>query len=693
MITARFFRFYLPVLLIVALFACAGCADKKVVAPTLTPATATPGSTIDPDIPLIPREVLFGNPDRASVAISSDGKYISWLGPLDGVLNVWVAPVDNLAAAKPVTEDRGRGIRGYFWAHTNRHILYVQDKDGDENWRVYVVDLQTGDARDLTPLEDVKARIYAVSQKFPQEIMVGLNDRDPHLHDVYRVNIVTGDRNLVTLNTGFLSFSIDDDYNVRFAMRMTPDGGSELLKPKTDGSWESFMKIGLEDSLTTAPVGFDKTGTKLYLLDSRNRNTAALVRLDLETGEMTLIAENDKADLSGALVHPTKKKVEAVAFTYERKQWQILDDAVKPDLDYLRTVADGDAEVVGRTLDDKHWMVAYVMDRGPVRYYLYDRDAKKATFLFTNRKEMENLPMTTMHPATIQSRDGLNLVNYVSLPIGADSDGDGVPDQPLPTVLHVHGGPWSRVTWGYNPIHQWLTNRGYAVLDVNFRGSTGFGKAFLNAGNKQWGAKMHDDLIDSVQWAIKQGIAQPDSVAIFGGSYGGYATLVGVTMTPDVFACGVDIVGPSNLITLLESVPPYWQPMINVFTNRVGDHRTPEGRKLLRSRSPLTYVDNITKPLLIGQGANDPRVKQRESDQIVQAMTAKQIPVTYVLYPDEGHGFHRPENRMSFFAVAEAFLAQVLGGRTEPFGTDFEGSSITVPVGGQNIPGLMDALP
>jgi dipeptidyl aminopeptidase/acylaminoacyl peptidase len=406
-----------------------------------------------------------------------------------------------------------------------------------------------------------------------------------------------------------------------------------------------------------------------------------------------LLAEDSRSDTSDFMIHPTEKNVQAVAFTYERKQWQVLDDAIADDLAYLRTVADGDVEVVSQTLDDRYWIICYIMDDGPVRYYLYDRDAQNAQFLFTGRKELEDAPLAKMHPVVIQSRDALNLVSYYTLPLGSDSNDDGVPDEPLPMVLYVHGGPWGRDGWGYNSIHQWLANRGYAVLSVNFRASTGFGKAFVNAGDREWGHKMHNDLIDAVDWAIERGIADAKRVAIMGGSYGGYATLVGLTFTPEKFACGVDIVGPSNLVTLLETVPPYWKPQIELFTTRVGDHRTEEGREFLKKCSPLTYADRICRPLLIGQGANDPRVKQAESGQIVQAMQEKSIPVTYVLYPDEGHGFARPENRMSFSAVAEAFLSKCLGGRFEPIGSDLEGSNITVPIGVELVPGLAGALP
>lgn len=641
---------------------------------------------------LIPRQILFGNPDKTSTQLSFDGTKIGYLAPVDGVLNVWVGPAVDPAAANPVTKDTGRGIRFYGWAYTNEHVLYIQDKDGDENWRLYSVDVNTTGTKDLTPVEGVQARIQEVSPNFPREILIALNDRVPEFHDLYLVNIDTGERRLVQENEGFVSFITDDDYNVRLATRMTPDGGREILRSTEGGGWESFTKIPMEDALTTSSVGFDKTGKTLYMISSRDRNTAALIRVDLETGEQSLMAEDPQADVSDVMIHPMEKNVEAVAFTYERKHWQFLDESIAEDLAYLRTVAEGDVEVVSRTLNNRFWIVAYVVDNGPVRYYRYDREGRDAQFLFTNRRELEGLPLAEMHPVVIGSRDGLNMVSYYTLPGGSDSDGDARPDEPLPMVVVVHGGPWARDAWGYNAWHQCLANRGYAVLSVNFRGSTGFGKGFINASIREWGAKMHDDLIDAVDWAIQQGIADPDRVAIMGGSYGGYATLVGLTLTPERFACGVDIVGPSNLVTLLESIPPYWQPLVDLWTTRVGDHRTEEDRAFLAERSPLTYVDRIRRPLLIGQGANDPRVKQAESDQIVQAMQDKSIPVTYVLYPDEGHGFARPENRLSFNAVAEAFLAKCLGGRHEPIGDDCEDSSIAVPVGAEEVPGLTEAL-
>jgi len=644
-------------------------------------------------VPLIPREVLFGNPDRASPQISPDGSRLAFLAPVEGVLNVWVGPRDNVAGAKPVTQDKLRGIRAYAWTYTGNVLLYVQDKNGDENWHVYAVNVDSMETRDLTPLEGVRAEIEEVSYKFPGEILVGLNQRNREFHDIYRINLLTGERALLQENPGFAGFITDDDYNVRFAMRVTEEGGQEYLKPAEGGEWQSWLTIGQEDSMTTHPAGFDKMGQRLYFVDSRGRNTAALTIIDLTTGNEQLIAEDPRSDISDVMAHPTEKTIQAVAFDYLRTEWRAMDPAVGRDLDVLRSVADGDVEIISRTLDDQTWIAAYLVDNGPVRYYLYNRADKTPRFLFTNRTALEGLLLVRMHPVVIKSRDGLDLVSYLSLPLDALMNENKQFEKPLPMVLLVHGGPWVRSTWGYDPQHQWFANRGYAVLDVNYRGSTGFGKTFVNAGNKEWGAKMHDDLIDGVNWAIGEGIADAKRVAIYGGSYGGYAALVGMTFTPDVFACGVSIVGPSSLVTLLNSLPPYWEPAVQMFVNRVGDHRTEEGRDFLLSRSPLTHVDQIRHPLLIGQGANDPRVKKEESDQIVKAMQEKNIPVTYVVFPDEGHGFARPENRLAFSAVVEAFLAEQLGGRYQPIGDDFTGSSITVPVGAEHVPELSGSLP
>jgi len=641
---------------------------------------------------MIPRQVLFGNPERAAGRLSPDGARLSFLAPVDGVLNVWVGPAGDPKVAKPITKDTKRGIHDYFWAYTNRHIVYLQDKDGDENWRVYCVDLTTNAVKDLTPTEGVQARIQEVSHLFPTEILIGLNDRNKQLHDIYRVNLETGERTLVLENKAFLGILTDDHYVPRLGITFSPLGGLVVVKFKADGSFEPFMSIAPEDALTTSPVGFDKSGEHAYLISSQGRNTAALLSMDVETKETQVIAEDARVDIGGVMMHPTEKTIQAYSTDYLRSEWHPLDAEVGKDLEVLKKVADGDPQVVSRTLDDTQWLVVFMLDNGPVRYYHFDRKTKKTKFLFSVRRELETAPLVKMHPVATKSRDGLELVSYLSLPKGSDPDANGRPKTPLPMVLWIHGGPWARDSWGLNPVHQWLANRGYAVLSINYRGSTGFGKEFINAANREWGRKMHEDVLDVVDWAVKEGIADPKRIAITGGSYGGYETLVSMTMSPEVFACGVDLVGISNLVTWMENVPEYWIPIMPLLKDRVGDQTTEEGRAFLMERSPITFADKIARPLLMGQGANDPRVPQRESDQLVKAMQDHNIPVTYLLYSDEGHGFGRPENSLSFWAVMEAFLAEHLGGRYEPVGKDFEGSTIKALAGADQVPGLAQAL-
>ena len=645
------------------------------------------------DVELIPREILFGNPERSNVQISPDGRYLSWVAPVDGVANVWVAPADNPSQARAVTSDKARGIRQYFWSYRTDTLLYLRDTGGDEDFHLYTVDLKSGESRDLSPFPKTRAQVAGVSDRHPDTILVGMNDRDPQWHDLYKVDLASGKRELVQKNDAQIAgYIADADYTPRFATRARTDGGQDVLAADGKGGWSKFDDVPFEDSLTTGPGGLTSDGKTLYFTDSRNRNTAALYAIDVASGKRELVFEDARADVGDSLSHPVTGQVQAVASDYLREEWKVVDPSIAKDLERLRGIGPGDAGVAARTHDDKTWIVVYAAPQTPAIYYRYDREAGKLTKLFSVQPKLDGKPLVAQWPVEIQSRDGKTLVSYLTLPRGADANNDGKADTPVPMVLLVHGGPWSRNAYGYSNTNQWLANRGYAVLSVNFRGSTGFGKEFTNAGNGEWAAKMHDDLIDGVQWAVKQGVTTDDKVAIMGGSYGGYATLAGLTFTPDTFACGVDIVGPSNLNTLLSTVPPYWASFFEQLAKRMGDPRTEEGRKWLTERSPLTRADQIKKPLLIGQGANDPRVKQAESDQIVKAMQAKKIPVTYVLFPDEGHGFHRPENSKAFNAVTEGFLAQCLGGRAEPIGQDFTGSSISVPAGADGVPGLTDAL-
>ena len=644
-------------------------------------------------VPLIPRSTLFGNPDHAAPRISPDAKQLAYLAPLEGVLNVWVGPRDKPEAAKPVTHDTKRGIRSYFWAYNNHQIIYLQDKKGDENWHVYLVDLDTGKTTDLTPLPGVRAQIEAVSYRFPSEILIGLNQRDPRVFDIHRLDLKTGERRLVLKNTeDFSSFVIDDDYRIRFADKMTDNGGKVIMEPDGKGGWKTFLTISEDNALTTSPIGLDKSGNVLYMLDSRGRDTAALTSYDLKTGQEKVLAENPRADVDKVLMRPVENRPLAVSFDYQRETWHALDPSVAQDFKRLHALSRGDIEFSSQSLGDRHWIVAFLEDDGPVRFYDFNRKEQQGHFLFTSQKTLEGLPLVRMHPVIIKSRDGLNLVSYLTLPRGTNPGGHDRPSRPLPMVLDVHGGPWARDSWGYDPECQLWANRGYAVLQVNYRGSTGLGKAFVNAGNRQWGGKMQDDLVDAVHWAIQEKIADPKRVAIMGGSYGGYATLMGLVETPDLYACGVDVVGPTDLLTLIQTVPPYWKPDLALFRVRVGDDQTAAGRKFLEDRSPLPHVDKIQRPLLIAEGANDPRVKIEQANQLVAAMERKHIPVTYVVFPDEGHGFARPVNRLAFYAVADAFLAEHLDGRYQPIGNALAASTITVPAGANQVAGLETAL-
>ena len=703
---------YLPkprsVLLILAAlgmsWALAGCAPKETAdepqqaaqpqeaAPAEAAAPAPEATAAAEPADLIEREKLFGNPARSSAQLSPDGARIAYLAPRDGVMNVWVAPLDDIAAAQPVTDEKVRPIRSYSWSPDGAQILYVQDKGGDENFLLYGVNLESGETRNYTPFENVRVTTVGASSQIKDAILIGLNNRDPRWHDVHRLNLDSGEIELVRQNDGYAGFVADDNLELRLAARPTPDGGMEIERIGADGETSPLITIPAADGLTSNVLGIPQGADFAYMLDSRDRNIGALVKLDITSGETEVIASGDKADIGGIMAHPVTGEVQAYAENYLTNRWYPIGDAIKDDIAFLDKEAGGEWSVSSRTDDDRYWSLVIDRVTEPAAYWLYDREEKTLDKLFTIRPELEGETLAPMYPVEIKSRDGLTLVSYLSLPPHTDPDTNGVPAEPVPMVLNVHGGPWARDGFGYRGDHQWLANRGYAVLSVNFRGSTGFGKDFVNAGDLQWGRKMHDDLIDAVDWAIEQGITTRDQVAIYGGSYGGYAVLWGVTNTPERFACGVDIVGPSNLKTLMDSIPPYWASFFEQLARRVGDPRTEEGLALLAERSPLTYVENIQKPLLIAQGANDPRVKQAESDQIVTAMKEREIPVTYVLYPDEGHGFAVPQNRLSFFAVAEGFLSHCLGGRYEPVGNDFEGSSIQVPEGAAYVPGLVDAL-
>ncbi|MEH2230235.1 MAG: S9 family peptidase [Nostoc sp.] len=614
--------------------------------------------------PLIPREILFGNPEKTSPQLSPDGKYLAYIAPDEkNVLQVWLRTIGQ-EDDQILTADKKRGIRIFFWTYNAEQLIYMQDSDGDENFHLHLVNIYSKIVRDLTPFQGVKAELVELEPKFPDQVLVALNLNNPQKFDVYRINLKNGAVEFDTDNPGnIISWTSDADFQIRAATASTPDGGYDLLLQKSDKQWEILRHWGAEEEGNS--VSFSDDGKTLYIQGNHDANAKRLLAVDLDSRQETVIAEDEQYDVVGIIIHPLTRVIQAVSFYKDKQEWQVIDQSIATDFEEIAKVRPGEFSVISRDLEDKTWLVAYRTDDGPVYYYAYNRESKNSTFLFSNQPKLETLQLASMQPISYEARDGLTIHSYLTTPVG-------IPTQNLPTVLLVHGGPWARDTWGFSPTTQWLANRGYAVLQVNFRGSTGYGKAFLNAGNREWAGKMHDDLIDSVNWLVEKGISDPQKIAIMGGSYGGYATLVGLTFTPEIFAAGVDIVGPSNLITLIETIPPYWEPLKAMLSHRVGNLETEE--EFLKSRSPLFFADRIQKPLLIGQGANDPRVKQSESDQIVNAMQQAGLPVQYALYTDEGHGFARPENRLHFFAIAEEFLAKYLGGRFEPL-ADIPGHS------------------
>jgi dipeptidyl aminopeptidase/acylaminoacyl peptidase len=625
---------------------------------TKPPDSITNPSRLD-SLPLIPRELLFGNWERTSPALSPDGSRLAWLAPdSNNVLQVWIKGL-NTNEERVITADKKRGIHIYFWAKDNCTVLYMQDRDGDENYHLYGVDLATGETRDYTPIDGARVAQVFQNPDFPNTVLVCLNARERSLFDVHRLDLKSGVLTMDTQNPGDVAgWVADSQFRLRAAQVFLPDGGIEIrVRANETAPWQTFQKAGPDETL--AVLDFSVDGESLFLKSSLGRDKAAVIRKHISSGIEDMIAINDEVDAGEVMIHPKRHVVETVAFSPGRKTWQAIDREVREDFGGLAALAAGDFTVVNRTESDDVWLVAYTSDRASGRFYRWDRGQKKGKFLFSSQPKLDQMPLAEMQPVVISTRDGLKMHSYLTLPSGPAAKN-------RPMILFPHGGPWHRDEWGYNGISQWLANRGYLVLQPNFRGSTGYGKQFLRAGYKEWGHKMHDDLIDAVNWAVQSGLADPKRIGILGGSYGGYCALAALTFTPEVFACSVDIVGVSHLKTFAESIPPYWKPFRSLLDVRMGNVDDPKDSQLIHDASPLNFAHRIIRPLLIGQGANDPRVKQAESEQIVSAIEKNGGAATYVLYPDEGHGFARPENRIDFFSRAEAFLGKYLGGRVEP---------------------------
>lgn len=639
------------------------------------------GRAIAAEADLVARKVFFDNPDIGSVRVSPDGQNLAWLAPIGGVRNLFVAPRDDLDAARAVTHATDRNLSTFYrWAHTNRHLVFFQERDGDENWRASSIDLGSGAIVPLTPGRGVKAYWQEADRKFPEEMLFKHNARDKRYFDLFRVNIVTGKSELLFENNEFAWYVTDSDFRLRIGTRFVADGSAEWLERRPDGSWAPFLNVPIADIDSTQVIDFSADGKTLYMLDSRGRDKAALFAVDMATRHDALLAADDEADIVQVDFDFVQRRPLAARANRDRIRWHPVDPAAAQDLAGLAGYGPGDVEIIDRSADNRFATVFYERDNESGEYVLLDRQTRKVRSLFRQRKALADVGLRKMQPVIIPARDGLRLNGYLTLP---EAGAEGVP-----MVLLIHGGPYLRDNWGFNSVHQWLANRGYAVLSVNYRGSTGFGKAFVTAADKEWGGKMHDDLIDAVDWAVGQGIADPKRVGFFGASYGGYSALTAATKTPEVFACIVDLFGISNLITFMATIPPYWGPWFSIWKNRLGDPATEEGRAFLTERSPLTHIDRAVRPILIAQGMQDVRVVAAESEQMVAALKKRGVPVTYITFPDEGHGFARPENRMAFYAITESFLAKHLGGRTQPVGDDFKGSSLKVETGGELVPGL-----
>lgn len=615
---------------------------------------------------LIDREIFFGDPEISSGRLSPDGNYFTFIKPYNEIKNIWIKRIDEpFENAKPLTADEKRPIPGYFWSRDSEYVMFVQDKAGDENYHVYAVNPEEAlkgegipDAKALTSGDGVRARINAVPKSDPEHIYVGLNDRDAAWHDLYKINIATAEKELILENTEKISgFEFDNTDKIRLAFRSTEEGGQEILKVNDD-KFEQIYKINSEENCYT--LRFTEDNEMVYLVTNKgDLDLSQLMLMNPNTGETKLVEADPRkeVDFGGAFFSSVSNKLIATYYNSDKTRSYFKDESFQSDYRLLQMRFPGsEVDFGSATQDEMLWTIRVNTDTDPGAVYLFNRANKAIDFLYRTRPELPVEDLSKMVSVSYKSSDGLEIPAFLTLPKGKEAKN-------LPVVMYIHGGPWGRDYWGYDSYAQFWANRGYAVLQPNFRASTGYGKAFLNGGNGEWGQLMQDDITWGVKYLIKEGIANPDKVAIFGGSYGGYAALAGVTFTPDLYAASISIVGPSNLLTLLESIPPYWESFRKKMHKRMADPNTEEGMALLKKQSPLFSADKIKTPLMVVQGANDPRVKQAESDQIVVAMRELGLPVEYLIAKDEGHGFRKPVNNMAFVAAAEEFFAKHLGGR------------------------------
>ncbi|MBR4196201.1 MAG: S9 family peptidase [Synergistaceae bacterium] len=603
--------------------------------------------------PLLPMEDFFRNPENSAFSISPDGKWLAFARPWQHRMNVYVREIST-GTEKRITSATERDIAGFFWKG-NGKIVFAQDTGGDENYHLYITDIDGREPRDLTPFDKVKAGVLDDLEDDPIHMLIGMNRDNPEVFDVYRCNIMTGELELLAKNPGNITgWMTDHDGKLRVAART--DGVNETLLYRTDESQEFRELMTLNFKETFSPALFAYDNKLMYVVSNLSTDKAAIYTYDPETGKtLDLIFSHDEVD-AGGIMHSKKRKIiTGVTYTTDRRHYKFFDTEREELQKTLDEFFPGlEAAAVDCDDDEQRYIVRTYSDRTRGAYYLFDRRDNSVMKLSDLSPWIKPEHMSPMKAITFTARDGLTIHGYITLPAGVEAKN-------LPLVVIPHGGPSGRDTWGFDSEAQFLANRGIAVLQVNFRGSTGYGKSFWQAGFKQWGRKMQEDVTDGVQWAVNEGIADRSRLAIYGCSYGGYSALAGATFTPYLYACAVSYVGPSNLFTLLESIPPYWKPFIEMEHEMIGDPSA--DKELLREVSPVFHAENIRIPLFVAQGANDPRVNKAESDQIVEAVRKTGKEVVYMVKDNEGYGFHNEENRFDFYRELEAFFRKYLGSR------------------------------
>lgn len=629
---------------------------------------------------LIPRAELFSSPQAVQVSINPEGTHIAYLAPTEnGILNIHVSALDDISRPVQYISEKHWPVRSVSWTYNKDILLYSQDSNGDEKTQIFMLNLASGKAISVSD-DGCVSDILALSETQPDSLLYSTNNRNPQFFDVWHYDLATQKHSLVFKNDDFLFVVPDNELEIRLAGSLLPSGEMELSALIND-SWLPIFTLSADSVASFKFLGFSQDNKSFYFTASKYSDTSMLYQYDTTKQKLTALAQEDSADIIGAYFHPKKQHVEAYIYEYERLHVVPVTQSFKSDWSWLEEQLEGDLSITSRSLNNNKWVIHAFYDNKPSDFLLFDAEKKELTYLFSSRPNIKKYQLEKMYPVIITARDGLKLVSYLTPAKGVTLDTNMKASQHSPLIILVHGGPVGvRDSWGFNPTAQFLANRGYSVLSINYRGSGGFGKSFIEKSFGQWSRSMQDDLLDGVEWAIDHNIAARDQINIMGGSYGGYAALVGLSMTPDVFASGIDIVGPSNLETLVRSIPEYWKPALALLRKKLGlpQEESEKDSALLAEISPITYAHQINKPLLIMHGANDPRVKQAESEQIIAILREKEIPFLYALFPDEGHGFALPENRIASYAIIESFLGDIFHTPVEPINNSLRRSSVII---------------